>query len=103
MRWLLLFPLLGALLAGAAHGAETIPPAPPKYFNDYAGIVRADTARQLNDELTQFERTTSNQLVVAIFPSMQSDSSIEDYTVRVVPYHPNAFLPAELPLISWPR
>ena len=26
---------------------------------------------------------------------------IEDFTVRVVPYHPNALLPAELPLIAW--
>ncbi|MDE1987365.1 MAG: alpha-glucan family phosphorylase [Alphaproteobacteria bacterium] len=26
---------------------------------------------------------------------------LEDYTVRVVPFHPNAFLPAELPLIAW--
>ena len=26
---------------------------------------------------------------------------VEDYTVRVVPYHANAFLPAELPLIAW--
>lgn len=26
-----------------------------------------------------------------------------DYTVRVVPYHPNAQLPAELPLIAWQR
>ncbi|HTZ21311.1 MAG TPA: TPM domain-containing protein [Opitutaceae bacterium] len=83
MRWPLILPLLGALLLGAVHGAEVIPPAPLKYFNDYAGIVRADAARQLDAELTQFERTTSNQIVVAIFPYMQSDSSIEDYTVRV--------------------
>ena len=27
----------------------------------------------------------------------------EDYTVRVVPYHADAFLPAELPLIAWQR
>lgn len=26
---------------------------------------------------------------------------LEDYTVRVVPYHPDAFLPSELPLIAW--
>jgi len=26
---------------------------------------------------------------------------LEDFTVRVVPYQPNAFLPAELPLIAW--
>lgn len=85
MRWRILLPLLGALLApaGGAHAAETIPPAPRDHFNDYAGIVAPATARQLNDELTQFERTTSNQIVVAIFPHMLSDSSIEDYTVRV--------------------
>lgn len=28
---------------------------------------------------------------------------LEDYTVRVVPYHPNAYLPAELPLITWQK
>jgi hypothetical protein len=32
---------------------------------------------------TQYERATSNQIVVAIYPKMQSDSSVEDYTVRV--------------------
>jgi len=83
MRWPLLLPLLGALLLVAARGAEVIPPAPLNHFNDYAGIVRADTARQLDAELTQFERDTSNQIVVAIFPRMESASSIEDYTVRV--------------------
>ncbi len=83
MRWPLILPLLGALLLGAAHGAEVIPPAPRDHFNDYADIVRADAARQLDAELTQFERATSNQIVVAIFPHMQSASSIEDYTVRV--------------------
>ena len=81
-----LFSLLGLLLvlfAMPARAAETIPPAPRDHFNDYAGIVDANAARQLNAELTQFERDTSNQLVVAIYPHMQSDSSIEDYTVRV--------------------
>ena len=84
MRWRPFLPLLGALLLPpVARAAEVIPPAPRDHFNDYAGIVRADTARQLNAELTQFERDTSNQLVVAIFPRMSSASSIEDYTVRV--------------------
>ncbi len=30
-----------------------------------------------------------------------STRPLEDYTVRVVPYHPNALLPTELPLIAW--
>jgi len=60
-----------------------IPAAPRDHFNDYAGIVAAGTAQSLNAELVQFERDTSNQIVVAIYPHLQSDSSIEDYTVRV--------------------
>ena len=85
MRWRVFLPLLGVLLTfvAGARAAETIPPAPRDHFNDYARIVDAGAARQLNDELAQFERETSNQIVVAIFSRMQSDSSIEDYTVRV--------------------
>ncbi len=33
--------------------------------------------------------------------AISSPRPLEDYTVRVVPYHPDAFLPGELPLISW--
>jgi uncharacterized protein len=73
-----------AVLAGGwLAGAERIPPAPPAYFNDYAGVVSRPVAAQLNAQLEQFERTTSNQLLVAIYPKMESDSSVEDYTVRV--------------------
>src|SRR5437762_1387159 len=78
------FPaLLVALVATFTRAAELIPPAPANHFNDYAGVVRPATVRQLDAELTQFERDTSNQIVVAVFPKMQSDSSVEDYTVRV--------------------
>jgi uncharacterized protein len=62
---------------------EVIPPPPAAYFNDYAGVVSAGTAAQLNQTLENFERQSSDQIVVAIFPKMQSDSSIDDYTVRV--------------------
>jgi uncharacterized protein len=83
MRSRVLLLLLGVALAPPARAAEVIPPAPRDHFNDYAGLVRPDAARQLNAELAQFERDTSNQLVVAIFPKMPSSSSVEDYTVRV--------------------
>jgi len=62
---------------------EVIPPTPPAYFNDYAHAVSAGTAAQLNKTLEDFERQSSDQIVVAVFPKMQSDSSVEDYTVRV--------------------
>lgn len=62
---------------------EVIPPPPAAYFNDYAHVVSAGTAAQLNQTLENFERQSSDQIVVAIYPKMQSDSSIDDYTVRV--------------------
>lgn len=77
-------PLALALVLGAGvRAAEAIPPRPTRYFNDYAGIVQPAVAGQLNQQLEQFERATSNQLLVAVYPRMQSDSSIEDYTVRL--------------------
>ncbi len=66
-----------------ALAAEVMPPAPAQYFNDYAHVVSAATAAKLNQQLEQFERDSSCQVVVAVFPKMPSDSSIEDYTVRL--------------------
>lgn len=75
--------LLFAAFAAGARAEEVIPPSPPEHFNDYASVVSPATASSLDAELGQFERATSNQVVVVIYPTMQSDSSVEDYTVRV--------------------
>ena len=73
-----------ALLATAwLPAAERIPPAPAQYFNDYAGLVSGPVASALNGQLKEFERASSNQLLVAIYPRMETNSSVEDYTVRV--------------------
>ena len=73
--------VLGLYLRASA--AEVIPPSPSQYFNDYAKVASAATASQLNRTLEEFERQSSDQIVVAVFPKMQSDSSIEDYTIRL--------------------
>src|ERR1700745_4412466 len=72
-----------ALFAISAHAAEVIPPKPSAYFNDYASVVSKEAASRFNEQLAQFERDTSDQVVVAVFPKMQSDSDIADYTQRV--------------------
>jgi uncharacterized protein len=69
-----------ASLAGAA---EVIPPKPDRYFNDYANVVSREVAQRFNEQLAQFERETSDQVVVAVFSKMQSDSDIADYTQRL--------------------
>jgi len=82
MRQFLTFCALVVGLIGPL-AAETMPSKPAGYFNDYAGVVDQTTARQLNEKLAQFERDTSNQIVVAIYPSMESESSVADYTQRI--------------------
>ncbi len=74
--------LLLFLAASGLRAAEVIPPKPPGYFNDYANIVSKEAAFRFNEQLAQFERDTSNQVVVAVFSKMESDSSIEDYAQR---------------------
>jgi len=78
-----LLALLFTFCSFAVRASEVIPPAPVKHFNDYAGAVSPATAAQLNQKLEDFERQTSSQILVVVYPKMQSDSSIEDYTVRV--------------------
>jgi uncharacterized protein len=67
----------------ATLAVEVIPPAPAHYFNDYAGVTQPATQNRLNQTLEDFEKQSSCQIVVAVFPTMQTDSSIEDYAVRV--------------------
>jgi uncharacterized protein len=71
------------LLVVESQAAEVIPPKPDRYFNDYASVVSKSAALRFNEELAQFERETSDQVVVAIFSKMQSDSDVADYTQRV--------------------
>jgi uncharacterized protein len=66
-----------------AGAAERLPPKPAQYFNDYAGVVSAAAARLVEGQLRQFERDTSNQIVVAIFPRMEARSSVQEFTHRV--------------------
>jgi len=78
--------LVASLVAFASpnlRAAETIPPKPAGYFNDYAGVVSKEAALRFNEQLAQFERETSNQVVVAVFRKMESASSVEDYSQRV--------------------
>lgn len=53
---------------------------PPKhYFNDYAQMVQPATAATLESELENFERETSNQILVVIFPDWPADLVFDDY------------------------
>src|SRR5260221_208228 len=54
-------------------------PPPKRYFTDYAQMVRPATAASLESELANFERETSNQILVVIFPDWPADLVFDDY------------------------
>ena len=78
-RWILLF--LSVSWAAAEDG-KRLPEKPRRFFNDFTGAVSPGMADSLNDRLARFERESSNQLLVAIYSRMLTDSSIEDYCAR---------------------
>jgi uncharacterized protein len=82
MRPFLIFCALFVGLIGPL-AAEKLPSKPDRYFNDYAGVIDQQTALQLNEQLAQFERETSTQILVAIYRTMESESSVADYTQRI--------------------
>lgn len=58
-------------------------PGPPKqHVNDYAGILSAQQMQDLEAMLSEQEKQTSNQVLIAIFPALE-DESLEDYTNRL--------------------
>lgn len=71
-----------AILVVGLQGAETLPEKPRQFFNDHTGRVSRGTADSLNERLAQYERESSNQLLVAIYSRMLTRSSIEDYCTR---------------------
>ena len=75
--------VLCLLVALTTARAEELPPAPKGYFNDYAGIISESKRHDLNERLAKFDKDTTNQVVVAIFPKMDSPLSLDEYTLRV--------------------
>lgn len=79
----LLSLIFGLMWCLGAAADEIIPPAPTHYFNDYAQVVSSTNAAQIEATLENYERESSDQIVVAIFPKMQSDAPIKEYTMRI--------------------
>jgi uncharacterized protein len=73
--------ILFAVAPRLALSADVIPPKPRAYFNDYASLLTPGDTQRLDAKLREFDRTTSSQIVVAIFPELPSQS-LEDFTVR---------------------
>jgi uncharacterized protein len=73
---LLFFPGLSVL------SALQVPPRADGYVTDRAGLLSPAARENLETVLRAFEEKTSNQVVVATFPSLEGDS-LEDFSMRL--------------------
>ena len=74
-----------ALVAAALRADrydEQIPPKPARYVTDRADVLGPGGAEALNAKLEQFERDTSNQVLVWIDRKIPEGFTLEDFTVR---------------------
>ena len=76
--------LLAVLLLGAAaqSSALSVPAPPTRRVNDYAAALSPADRDRLEQKLVERERTSTNQVVVAIFRSLEGES-LEDFSIRL--------------------
>jgi uncharacterized protein len=70
------------LVAAGVAAALKVPPPPDHRINDYAGALSGAERSRLEQKLVQRERNSSNQVVVAIFRSLEGDN-LEDFSIRL--------------------
>lgn len=58
------------------------PPRPQGYVSDYAGMLSPGMRQRLEAELRDFESRTSNQVIVAVFPSLEGDD-LESFSIHL--------------------
>jgi uncharacterized protein len=57
----------------------SVPPKPATYVTDKQGVLNAARVHVLNEKLAQFERDTSNQILVYVDRSLPTDTTIEQF------------------------
>ena len=82
IRLAIALALLAVSAPGTVSAALPIPPSPDRRVSDFAGALAPADRDRLEARLVERERTSRNQVVVAIFRSLQGES-LEDYSVRL--------------------
>lgn len=59
--------------------AISVPPRPARYVTDNAGVLDAARASAVNEKLAQFERETSDQLLVYVDRKLPADTTLEEF------------------------
>ncbi len=60
----------------------SIPEKPPGYINDYANLLSSPVKEKLKNILYDFEKETTNQIVIVTFNSLEGES-LEDFSIHL--------------------
>jgi len=67
----------------AAAAQPTAPPPPATFFTDTTGVVPADAAARIEQRLREFEKASSNQILVVVADRVpEGYGALEEYTNR---------------------
>ena len=82
--WVPLTILISLLVCSIALAqAPKIPAQASGYVNDYANMLTPNQAKSIDSQLRQFDKKTSNQIVVAMFNTLGGGSSLDDFSMRL--------------------
>jgi uncharacterized protein len=76
--------LLAALAVAARAGSVPVPPRPAHYVTDGAGVLEPARAAALDRKLADFERATSNQVLVWIAPRVPEGTTMEELGAEAI-------------------
>src|SRR6185369_4660356 len=57
-------------------------PKPKGYVSDFANILDTSSRQQLEQELSEFERSTTHEIAVVTIPSLENNT-VEDFAGRL--------------------
>jgi len=77
-----LFLCLVFYTASLQSFALSIPEKPKGHINDYANLFSTEASQLLEERLINFEKETSNQIVIVTFKSLE-DESLEDFSIKL--------------------
>jgi len=77
-----LAPFMLGLLLSTSASALSVPERPQGYVSDYANLLSESSRQKIENTCAAFEKETSNQVVVAVFESLEG-GSLEDFSIRL--------------------
>lgn len=74
--------LITLIILSVSAFAE-MPPKPDKYITDNSHLLPTDAVNRINEKLAQFERDTSDQVIVYLTPELPSED-VDSYTTELM-------------------